>query len=169
MADEIINRVARSGIITLDLSTFLPSEILSLDIAPWLWNGIALKEELFREHMEKHDWKQYASKSVHVHCSEDAIIPTWAYMLIATKLADNAHEFHIGSRVEAQVAFINAAIDALNLSELTGKRVVIKGCSAIEIPHAIYAKLTAQITPVAKMVMYGEPCSTVPLYRKSRD
>ncbi len=167
MEGPIENKVAKSGLITLDLDDFLPSEKpLELDIAPWLWNGLALKEKDFRASVKDHDWSSYADKAVAVFCSEDAIIPHWAYMLIATQLTEvNATPF-FGLPKNYTTWYVNQKVDALNPADYADARVILKGCGKEALPYSVYADITRKLTPVVKSLMFGEPCSTVPVFKR---
>jgi hypothetical protein len=170
MAKEIINRVQRSGIQTIDIEETYPSNPRSVvDIAPWLWEGIALKEKDFRASVANHDWSQYQDHFVAVTCSEDAIIPTWAYMLISSALAPYASLISVGSTETLEsIVFRNWVDQNIIAEEYTDHRIVIKGCSKHPVPTDAYAYLTQQLQPFAKNIMFGEPCSTVPIYKKKR-
>lgn len=169
MADEIVNRVERSGIVTVDLEEFLPHDpVEEVDIAPWLWQGIALQEKSFREAVESHDWEAYSGKAVAVTCSADAIIPTWAYMLIAVALEPYASRTAFGTRSELREKQLVDTIYDLPLEPYTDRRVVIKGCGDKDIPTSAYLAITAHLKPVVRSLLFGEPCSTVPVYRKPR-
>lgn len=169
MAEEIINRVANSGLITFNLEDIFPEgERVLYDIKDNLWQGIALKEKDFRDFIKTHDWSIYQDKYVALTCSVDAIVPTWAYMLLTTKLAPYAKKVIFGTLQELEMILFEEALSKVNPSDYQDARVVIKGCSGKEVPTAAYVKLTELLQPVAKVLMYGEPCSTVPLYKKPR-
>lgn len=170
MAEEIINRVAKSGLITLDLEEFYPEgERVLYDIKDNLWEGIALKEKDFRAFVKEHDWSQYQDQFVALHCSVDAIVPTWAYMLLATKLAPFAKKVCFGDLAQLEsLIFEEAIAQKIKPEKYEDAKVVIKGCSQKEVPPSAYVKLTEMLQPYAKILMYGEPCSTVPLYKKPR-
>ena len=164
---EIINRVKNSGLVTIDLVDFVPTEneIVEIDIKDQLWNGIALREKEFRDYIENHDWSTYTDKIVHVYCSEDAIIPPWAYMLLASALHNYAQDVFYGTRVEFLDQFVLKRIFQLNPADYIDARVVIKGCAKISNIERAFTALTQKLRPVAKSIMYGEPCSTVPIYK----
>lgn len=169
MAEEIINRVQRSGIVTIDFEELFPKgERLAFDIAPYLWQGLALKEKDFREFVAEHDWEQYQDKNIAIFCSVDAIVPTWAYMLLAASLEPFANKITFGSIEELEKELFDDLIASYDVSEVEGRRVVVKGCSDLPIPLSAYVKITAKIKPHVKALMFGEPCSTVPIYRKPR-
>lgn len=170
MAEEIINRVANSGLITFNLEDIYPTgERVLYDIKDNLWQEIALKEKDFREFVKSHDWSVYQDKFVALHCSVDAIVPTWAYMLLTTKLAPFAKKVVFGNMQELNSILFEEALSKINPQDYLDARVVIKGCSDIEVPASAYVRLTEMLQPVAKILMYGEPCSTVPLYKKPRN
>lgn len=169
MSDSIVNRVERSGIITLDFEElWMQHRPMPFDLAPHLWQGLVLKEKDFREALDQTDWTAFSGKNVNVFCSVDAIIPTWAYMLVASHLTKvNARAF-FGTENEVIEGILKAATSAMPQSDFADRRVVIKGCGNLDLSPAAYMRLLQHIQPVAKAVMYGEPCSTVPLYRKKR-
>jgi hypothetical protein len=163
---EIINKVASSGIQTLDLEDLYPQgERKVFDIAPLLWEGIALKEKDFRAFVKEHDWTRYQGQFVSVHCSVDAIIPTWAYMLVATQLQPYAVFVTQGDAEQLERAVFTRFVQQLDVEPYRGARIVVKGCSKLPVPLNAYVELSAKLLPVVKSLMFGEPCSTVPLYK----
>lgn len=165
--DAIVNKVAESGIITLDLAQYLPAEpVVVFDIKPYLFMEMILKEKDFRASLLSHDWAQYDGKHVAVVCSADAIIPVWAYMLVATYLQPVAKSVFLGTENELKSSYAISNINSLDTSEYLDKRVVIKGCGDTEIPSGAYLAITQRLRPVVKSLMYGEPCSTVPVFKK---
>ena len=166
----IENRVAKSPLTTLSLDEFYPQgERVELDIAPWLYERVMLREKDFREHVKNHDWSQYEGKYVAVYCSEDAIIPQWAYMLLAVNLKPHAKYFVYGSRETLELLLIEKELDKLNVEEYRDKPIIIKGCGDLPIPSHAYLKIAARLQPVVKSLMFGEACSTVPVYKKPRE
>lgn len=167
MAEEpLINKVAASGLITLDLEEqYPPGERVVFDLAPLLWQGIALKEADLRSFCTTHDWSRYYGCLVAVHCSVDAIIPTWAYMLVATHLQPHAQLVTQGDAEALERAVFARFVAQLDPEVYRGARVVVKGCSALPVPLSAYVELSARLLPVVKSLMFGEPCSTVPLYK----
>lgn len=168
MSDEIINKVAESGLITIDLEKYLPKkeEIAVFDLKDFLFMGMILKEKDFRESLKQHDWEKYRDKRVSITCSADAIIPVWAYMLVTTYLQPVAKETIVGSEKELYKTIFLKNISSINTSEFSGSRVVLKGCGETPIDDFAYAEATRVLLPVAKSIMYGEPCSTVPVYKR---
>lgn len=165
---EITNKVASSGIITLDPEALLPAgKKVELDIRDQLWQGLALKEKDFRTWIAHHPWTAYTGCHVAVTCSADAIIPNWAYMLVASKLTGIAHTVVFGNRAVLLQRLAADAIDALNPEDYQDKRVVVKGCSGDEVPVSMYVDLVGKLQPVVKSLMFGEPCSTVPIFKKT--
>jgi len=163
---EIVNRVKNSGIISMDLSNYKPQkQFLEIDIATQLWQGIALKEKDFRAWIKENDWTKYQNQYVYVHCSADAIVPTWAFMLVGSCLIDNADIFVIGGVQELQKEVIRKNIRSINLEDYIDGRIIIKGCSDIPFPEFAMVELMQQLQPVAKSIMYGEPCSSVPVFK----
>ncbi len=166
MTEEIVNKVANSGLLTINLEHIYPEgERVALDIKDTLFMGMVLKEKDFRLWISSHDWQQYENKNVAVFCSADAIIPTWAYMLIASKLSGIAHKVVFGNTETLETVLWEEAITKLDVIEYTGKKVVIKGCGDIFISPAAYLQLTQKLVPIVQSVMYGEPCSTVPVFK----
>lgn len=167
MADEIINKVAQSGLITIDLEELYPAgERVLLDIKDRLFQGLILREKDFREFVSTHDWSQHKDKYVAVTCSADAIVPTWAYMLLAVSLEPYAKKVVFGDLEVLETVLYNEVLSKLDTKAYEGARVIIKGCSNLPVPRSAYVELTRILRPVAKSIMYGEPCSTVPLYKK---
>lgn len=165
--EEIINRVAKSPLITLDLEDYYSKhERVLYDIKDNLFMGLILKEKDFRDFLKTHDWSQYSNKNVAITCSEDAIVPTWAYMLLATYLAPHAATIVFGSLQELESKLFFDAIKTIDPEQFRDKKVVIKGCSKLPVPTAAYVEITNRLQPVVQSLMFGEPCSTVPVYKK---
>jgi hypothetical protein len=166
---EIVNRIANSGLINIDLEEFLPSEgIVALDLSDQLWNGLVIKEKDFREWVSTNSWEAYTGQVVAIFCSADAIIPAWAFMLVASALTGVAEEVHMGRLGEVKELLVKRAIEQLNLSDFTDGRVVVKGCGREDLGASVYVALTNKLQPVVKTLMYGEPCSTVPIFKKPK-
>lgn len=167
--ETIENKVQKSGLIQLDLADFKPKQsILTFDIADLLWQGLVLKEKDFRQFVKEHDWSQYKEKAVGVFCSADAIVPTWAFMLITAKITEHGGIAVVGEAVTVEKTLIKEKISAFDLSKHKDGRFIIKGCSDIAAPEFAMSELTKHLMQVAKSIMYGEPCSTVPVYKKPR-
>ncbi|MBD1259930.1 DUF2480 family protein [Maribacter polysiphoniae] len=167
MEKEIINRVAQSQLKTIDLEDYYPvGERVFLDIKDWLYEGFVLREKDFRASIAEHDWKQYQDKFIAVDCSTDAIIPGWAYMLISTKLHPYAKRVVQGNLETLETSLYQSIIEDLDVSAYEDRPVIIKGCSNKPVPQNAYLFITSKLLPVAKSVMYGEACSSVPLYKK---
>ena len=165
--EEIVNKVAASGLITIDLEDIYPAgDRVTIDFASQLWHGLALREKDFREWISSHDWSQYQGKHVAFYCSADAIIQPWAYMLIASKLSGIAATIVQGSLSDLENQLFLALIDGLDIEQYRDKRCVVKGCSNKPVPVSAYAHLVARLQPIAKSIMFGEPCSTVPVFKK---
>lgn len=164
---DIVNKVKESGLISLDLAKYKTSiEVLEIDIAGLLWQQLVLKEKDFRLWVKENDWQQYNNKAVYIHCSVDAIIPTWAFMLIASKLQDSTSNFIVGTKIDLEKDLILKAIHQEDITYFEGERVIIKGCSDISCPEFAMVELVKFIQPVAKSIMYGEPCSSVPVFKR---
>lgn len=167
--DEIVNRVATSGIVSLDLEElYHPGERIVYDIKDNLWQGMILREKDFRDFLKSHDWSQYQGKNISIICSEDAIVPTWAYMLLAVQLEPFANTFVFGDLNVLEDELFADAISRLDISEFAGKRVVVKGCSKVPVPVSAYVEISRLLKPIVQSLMFGEPCSTVPLYKKPK-
>jgi len=165
---EIVNKVAASGIVTLDLKDLLPNvPLVSIDISQWFWQGMLLKEKEFRAHLDAHDWQQYQGAAVSVWSSQDAIVPHWAWMLVASKLSGIVHGLTVCQPENHASQLIEAAVRALDATAYDDARVVIKGCGDIVVSPGVYAALTQKLLPVVKSLMFGEPCSTVPVWKRS--
>lgn len=167
MGEAIVNKVANSGLITIDLAGYLPrKQILSFDLKDHLFMGLILKEKEFREGLKNVDWSVYQDQFVAVFCSEDAIIPAWAYMLVVTYLQPLAMDVYVGDAAAMQKHLFIKNISSLDVREFSGQRVVIKGCGDDSIEGFAYAEVTKVLLPVVRSIMYGEPCSTVPVFKK---
>jgi hypothetical protein len=167
MSDIIVNKVAESGLVTLDLENYYPrEEIVLFDLKDQLFMGLILKEKEFRESLKQIDWESYRNKNVAITCSADAIIPMWAYMLPVTYLQPVAKEVIVGDEKEMHRILFMKNLSSINSSEFADKRIVVKGCGDAPIGEYAYAEITRLLRPVAKSIMYGEPCSTVPIYKK---
>lgn len=165
--DPIINKVASSGLVTLDLEDYYhQGERVIYDLKDNLFMGMILKEKDFREFLKNHDWSIYEGKNVAVICSEDAIIPTWAYMLLALKLSPFANAVVYGNLEQLEDKLYYDAIAKINPLDYADTRVVVKGCSKVPVPTSAYVEITQMLMPHVKSLMFGEPCSTVPLYKK---
>ncbi|MFL9481840.1 DUF2480 family protein [Chitinophagaceae bacterium LWZ2-11] len=167
MSDVIVNKVAESGLITFDLEEYYPKgEIAVFDLKEYLFMGLILKEKDFRAALLTTDWNQYKDKYVAVTCTADAIIPMWAYMLVASYLQPEAKEIVFGNEAKLIETVISKNLIHVSGEEYTDKRVVVKGCGEVSIPESAYMEITNKLRPFAKSIMYGEPCSTVPIYKK---
>ncbi|MDC8000983.1 DUF2480 family protein [Aequorivita todarodis] len=167
MSEEIINRVANSKLVTFNLEDIYPKgERVAFDISQWLLEGIVLRESDFREQAKQHDWSQYQDKYVALFCSTDAIVPGWAYLLLSLHLAPFVKKVTVGSLEELESTLFAELLQNLDVSEYTDKPVIIKGCAHKPIPQNAYVLLAQKLQPVAKSIMYGEACSSVPLYKK---
>lgn len=165
--ENIINKVAQSGLLSFDLADLHHiGESVVYDIKENLFHGLMLKEKDFRTFIKENDWQVYQGKNVAIICSTDAIVPTWAYMLIASKLTGVANYFVFGDVNVLETSLYLAAIEKLDVSAFKDQRLVIKGCGEIAIPTSAFIALTAKLLPIVKSIMYGEPCSTVPIYKK---
>jgi hypothetical protein len=166
MADEIINKVANSGLVSLDLEKYIPAgEIVRFDLKDHLFMGMILKEKDFREALKNLDWSVYQDKFVAITCSADAIIPLWAYMLVSSSLQPVAKDIYVGDEKEMYKFIFLKNLSAINPSEFEGQRIVVKGCGDKEVESYAYAEITKILRPVTRSIMYGEPCSTVPVYK----
>jgi hypothetical protein len=164
---DIVNRVSQSKLITFDLEDYYPEgKRVTLDIKDWLLDGFILREKEFRNHVAEHDWQQYQNTFVALNCSTDAIIPGWANMLIASKLQPYANRVVVGSLEQLESSIYQSAIESIDITPFQDKAVIIKGCSNKPVPANAYLWITSKMQTVAKSVMYGEACSSVPLFKK---
>jgi hypothetical protein len=167
MSEAIVNKIANSGLITIDLEIYLPGEnVATFDLKDHLFMGLILKEKDFREGLKNLDWSVYRDKYVAITCSADAIIPAWAYMLVVTYLDGVAKDSYVGTAEEMQKHLFLKNIGAIDVNEFTDQRIVVKGCGDVNIESFAYAEITKVLLPVVKSIMYGEPCSTVPVFKK---
>jgi hypothetical protein len=167
LAEDIINKVADSGLITIDLEDFYPRENTAVfDLKGFLFMEMILKEKDFRDKLKENDWEVYRDKYVAVFCSVDAIIPVWAYMLVVSYLQPLAKDIIMGDEKELNRHLFLRKLSGIDKNEFADKRVVIKGCGDIPIGDFAYAEITKLLLPVVKSLMYGEACSTVPVYKK---
>ena len=166
MEMEIINRIKNSKLITIDLEDFYPiGERISFDIKDWLFQEEVLIEKDFRNHIKNHDWSLYKNAFVALHCSTDAIIPSWAYLLISVNLSPYTNRIVVGDFKTIETVLFNEIITNLDIEQYRNKHVLIKGCSDKPIPESAYVQLAERLVHVATSVMYGEACSNVPLYK----
>lgn len=166
MEREIVNRVAKSKLITFNLEDYYhDGERIRFDIKDWLFQGLILKEKDFRGMVKDHDWSQYQDCNVALYCSEDAIVPTWAYMLLTTKLEPYVHMISFGDLDQLENTLFQDALSNVEIESFEGAKVVVKGCGDLPVPDYAYVEITRLLRPVASSIMYGEPCSTVPLYK----
>lgn len=170
MSTEIVNRVANSKLVTFDLEDYYPSgERVLFDIKDWLLEGLVLREGVFREKAAQHDWSQYKDAYVALTCTTDAIIPAWAYMLLATYLQPYAKKTVSGNLEDLETVLYTEIIQKMDVSELVDKPVIVKGCSHKPVPKNAYLLLIEKLQPVVKSLLYGEACSSVPLYKKPKN
>ena len=166
MSETIVNRVAKSSIITIDLSEVYPKhKKFEIDISKWLYEGFILKEKEFRDSLKNTDWSNYNDSYVALYCSTDAIIPAWAYMLISTYLNPMTHKVIVGREIDLVALLFEDAITKMDISSYKDKPVIVKGCSDVKIPETAYLSLIKKLQPVVKSLMFGEACSAVPLYK----
>ena len=169
MEPLFVNRVANSGLITFNLEDLIqPGERVLYDIKDNLFHGLMLREKDFREFVKTHDWTQYAGQNVAIICSTDAIVPTWAYMLLASKLQPHANHYVFGDLAALEQSLFERAIAGIDVEDYRDAKMVIKGCGEREVPAFAYVAIMQKLLPVAASIMYGEPCSTVPLYKRPK-
>jgi hypothetical protein len=142
--------------------------MVGMDLSERLFQGLILKEKDFRTWLKEHDWDQYKEKSVFIFCSADAIIPTWGYMLVMCLLLEYCDELVVGSKADLEKKLIKKNIESLQLEDYVDARVIIKGCSDVQTPEFAMSELVAYLQPHVKSIMYGEPCSTVPIFKKKK-
>ena len=167
--DEIVNKVANSVLEVFDLEDYYPSGIRTqLDISQWLLDGFLLKEKDFREALKNHDWSQFQNHFVAIHCSSDAIIPAWASILVTVYLSPFAKKVVVGNLTDLETSLYQEILSTLDYSKYQDKPVILKGCSKKPVPESAYIMAIQKLQPFAKSIMYGEACSAVPLYKKSK-
>jgi hypothetical protein len=166
MAKEIVNRVTNSHLMTIDLEDFyLEGPRIAIDISKWLHEGFILKEQEFRAQLKEQDWTPYQNGYIALYCSTDAIIPGWAYMLVSLELASYAKKLTVGNLEDLEAVLYSEIIQNMSLDKYLGKPVIIKGCAVKPIPDSAYVLLAQKLHPIAKSIMYGEACSSVPLFK----
>ena len=169
MEEAIVNRVAKSTLVTIDLEDYYPQgEKAVYDIADQLFQGLILREKDFREHIKTHDWSQYQGQYVAVYCSADAIVPTWAYMLLTSRLVPYAKDIVFGDLENLNKQLLLKNINEINADDYVDAKIVIKGCGDLNISAFAYVEITKLLQPSSKSIMYGEPCSMVPVYKQKR-
>lgn len=169
MEDPIVNRVANSGLETLNLEEYYHmGERVWLDLKNNLFEGLILKEKDFRAFIKEHDWSHYQDMNVAIGCSADVVIPTWAYMLLASRLEPYANLVAYGKMEDLEQALFQQALAGIDLQKYQDAKVIIKGCSGVPVPTYAYVEITRLLRPYASSIMYGEPCSTVPIYKKPK-
>lgn len=169
MEDQIVNRVVNSSLITFNLEEYYqPGERVVIDIRHQLFQELILKEKDFRDFIRQHDWTQYKGKYVAITCTADAIVPQWAFMLVAIALGPHAKFFVFGTLEELEAEIFRGTLREIDWSQYQNAKVVIKGCSKVLVPAAVYIEVTRLLQPYASSLMFGEPCSTVPLYKKPK-
>jgi hypothetical protein len=167
--EEIVNRVANSSVVTFDLETLhIPGERVVYDIKDDLFQGLILREKDFREHVKNNSWSVYQDKLVSIVCTADAIVPTWAYMLLAVALRPYARRVFFGSVEEMEKELFHEKLLSIDWEQYRDAKVVVKGCSDVHVPVSAYVEATSQLALVAASVMYGEPCSTVPIFKRAK-
>lgn len=169
MEEEIINRVAKSPLQIFDLEEYFPEgKRIGIDISQWLWEGFILKEKEFRDNLKNHDWNQYQDTYVYLFCSTDAIIPAWAFSLVTMNLTQIAKKVIIGTEEKINEVLYQEILSEIDYAPYQDKPVLIKGCANKPVPENALVLACQYLQPVAKSIMFGEACSTVPLYKKAR-
>ena len=167
MSDEIVNRVANSGLVNFDLEAYYPKGQRQLiDLKDWLFEGLILKEKDFRQAVKDYDWVQHQDQYVAIDCSADAIVPVWSYMLISNAISPYAKKVVKGNLENLESLIFHELINTLDINSFKNQRVIVKGCSNLPIPESAYVAITNKLSPVVKSIMYGEACSSVPIYKK---
>ncbi len=169
MEKEIVNRVAASSLVSIDLEEFyMPGERILFDIKDQLFQGMILKEKSFRDFIRSHDWSQYTGKLIAITCTAEAVVPTWAYMLLSVSLQPFAGKVIFGNLSELESLLFREALSNIDWEQYRDAKVVIKGCSKVEVPASAYVDAIQYLRPLAASIMYGEACSSMPLYKKSK-
>ena len=167
MSDEIVNKVANSALITIDLTDYAPKETIAiLDVKDFLFEGIILKEKGFRNTLKEFDFSVYTDKIVALYCSSDAIVPMWAFMLLTSYLNNSASKIHFGTKEEVFQKIFSDNIDAIDATEFENKKVIVKGCGQVPLTEALYIAITKKLQNTVNSLMFGEACSAVPVFKK---
>mgnify|MGYP001204499851 FL=1 len=167
MSDKIVNRVANSGLVNFNLEAYYPKGQRQLiDLKDWLFEGLILKEKDFRQAVEDYDWAQHQNHYVAIDCSADAVVPVWSYMLISNAISPYAKKVVKGNLKNLETLIFHELINNLDINPFKNQRVIVKGCSNLPIPESAYVAITNKLSPVVKSIMYGEACSSVPIYKK---
>jgi len=167
MENDILNRVSNSQLITFNLEElYTPGERVLFDIKRLLFQELVLREKDFRDFIKTHDWLQYQNKLVAITCTADAIVPTWAFMLLSSVLQPYAQRVVFGSLQDLEARLFEEALNKIDWQKFANVKVVVKGCSAVEVPVSAYIEVVNRLRPVAQSIMYGEPCSTVPVFKR---
>lgn len=170
MENTLVNKVAQSGLVTINMEDWYPTDTIEeLDLKDFLFHGLILKEKEFRDAIKNLEWEQYQGKVLCVFCSTDAIIPVWAFMLIAAAVSNYAIDIHWGTKKTYLQKYYKSLIDGLNVDAYANQRIVIKGCSKKEVPASAYMDITRKLKSVVQSIMYGEPCSTVPVFKRKKE
>ncbi|MDY0090120.1 MAG: DUF2480 family protein [Flavobacteriaceae bacterium] len=168
--EEIVNRIANSALEIFDLEDYYPEgKRFSVDISQWLYEGFVLREKEFRNNLKDHDWSQYQDCYVALYCSTDAIVPSWAYMLVTTYLKDVARKVFMGTQNQLEISLYQEILNKIDYSQYKDKSTIIKGCSKKPVPQEVYVLATQKLIPYAKSIMFGEACSSVPLYKRKNN
>ena len=168
MSGVIVNKIAKRGLITLEMKSFKGDQKRALiDISQWLFQGLVLKEKLFRTNLKEHNWEEYKDKYVAIYCSTDTIIPVWAYMLVGKYLQPYAKKSILGDKFSLEKEIFDINIKEINTEEFTDKRILIKGCSDTYIPEESFVSISEKLMECAKSIMFGEACSNVPIFKKT--
>ena len=169
MSEEIVNKVAKKGLVTLEMKSFKGNqERATIDISQWLFEGLILREKIFRSNLKTHNWEQYNSKYVAIYCSVDTIIPVWAYMLVVNYLNPYAKKSILGDQFSLEKEIFEININQMNAEHYTDKRILIKGCSDTFIPEESFVLISEKLMGFAKSIMFGEACSNVPIFKKRK-
>ncbi len=164
---DIVNKVAQSGLVEFNLEDlYIKGDRVVFDIKEQLFQGLILREKEFREFVKNENWGSYKYKIVALVCTSDAIVPTWAYMLLATAIEPSAKRIVFGNLEVLETVLFNESLSKIDIEKFRDQRIVIKGCSNLPVPESAYVEITRLLRPVAKSIMYGEPCSTVPIYKQ---
>jgi hypothetical protein len=168
--EKTLNKVVSSSVITFDLEDLYPKgERITYDLKINLFQELILREKDFREFVKNHDWSQYEGKFVNIICSADAIVPMWAFMVVVSNIQPFAKKVIIGTNQELESELYRDIFNSFDWQQFEGSKVVIKGCSKIQIPNYVYGEVTRRLAPIAKLIMFGEACSSVPVYKKPRN
>jgi Protein of unknown function (DUF2480) len=165
--NEIVNKVAASSLVTFDLEElYQAGERAMIDLKDQLFQGMILREKDLRDFVKTNNWSTYQDKFVAITCTVDAVIPTWAYMLVAIAVKPYAKTVEFGTLEKLEEKLFDEALEKVDWEHFRNAKIVVKGCSKVNVPPSAYVKTVAKLQPIVASLMFGEACSTVPLFKR---